>query len=97
MIESVPSQSVDYCITVLSGWIDDVIALSSPKTLFSASKGAGIVAFPGVLRFWQSCGYGCTSTWHDFCIIWGVHNCDIWWVIRGCRAKKTDSKTGHGA
>ena len=59
MRESVPSQSVDYCITVLSGWIDDVIALSSPKTLFSASKGAGIVAFPGVLlRFWQSCGYG---------------------------------------
>ena len=37
------------------------------------------------------------STWHDFCIIWGVYNRDTCWVIRGCRAKKTDSKTGHGA
>ena len=63
--ESVPGQSVDCCITVLSGWtddatiIDDVIALSSPKGLFSASRGAGILAFPRVLlRFLQSCGYG---------------------------------------
>ena len=60
--ESVPGQSVDCCITVLSGCtdvatiIDDVIALSSPKALFLANKCAGMVASSGVLvRFWQSC------------------------------------------
>ena len=107
--ESVPSQSVDCCITVLSGWtddatiVDDVIACPVPKRFFRPINAR---------ELWLLRGFSCVSgnrvdmdtlpearasTWHDFCIIWGVHNRDTCWVIRGCRAKKTDSKTGHGS